>query len=202
MSVTRKFHLCALAILSSMSLAAHAQTAPSQASNDEIDHWLRSGEPRMVAWGAAFAAKSGDRDEVPLLATLAENYQSVPPQEYDAQGNYIPRTPEQKQRLDSMEVVLDSIIQLHGRLTYEAITSVLPDFPAQALTLFAGMREPERSQRADVLYATRDKSDQPYDWHHIAQQQMIHIAAAILALQPPPGFTATLANETTVVFEG
>lgn len=201
MSVNRKTHLFALAILSSLSFAAYAQTAPTQASNDEIDHWLRSGEPRMVAWGAAFAAKSGDRDELPLLASLAENYQSIPPQEYDARGNYIPRTPEQKQRLDSMEVVLDSIIQLHGRVPYEAITSVLPDFPAQALTLFAGMPEPERSQRADVLYATRDKADQPYDWHHLAQQQMIHMAAAILALQPPPGFTATLLNETTVVLK-
>jgi hypothetical protein len=87
------------------------------------------------------------------------------------------------------------------RRIYEAVVAVLPDFPAQGLTLFATMPEPERFQRAIALYATRDPSDKPYDWHQLARQQMIHMAAAILALNPPPGFTATLLDETTVTLK-
>ncbi len=198
MIITRNAYIYALTVFSFVSLIAHSQIVPSQATNEEIDRWLRGGDPRIVAWGASFAAKSVDKDELPVLVGLAENYRSLPPQEYDVRGNYIPRTPEQKQQLDSMQSVLDSIIQLHGAVPFEVIIAVLPDFPAQALTLFATMSEPERSQRAIALYETRDKSDQSYDWHH---QQMIHMAAAILALQPPPGFTATLLDETTVTLK-
>lgn len=190
-----------LTILPLVSFIVHSQTIPSHATSDEIDHWLRSGDPRMVAWGAYFAAKSSDNDEVPVLAALAENYLPVPPQQYDGHGNYIPRTTEQKDRLDSMQAVLDSVIQLHGTLSYEAILAVMSDFPDQALTLFAAMREPERSEHAAALYATRDESDKSYDWHQLGRQQMIHMAAAILALNPPPGFAATLLNETTVTLK-
>jgi hypothetical protein len=190
-----------LLILFFAALIAHAQTTPTQATSDDIDHWLRSGDPRMVAWGAYFAAENADTDELPVLVSLAENYKAGPPQQYDGRGNYISRTPEHKQRLDSMQAVLDSLIQLHGTVIYEAVVAVLPDFPAQALILFATMPEPERSQRAAVLYATRDPSDKPYDWHQLAHGQMIHMAAAILALNPPPGFTATLLTEATVTLK-
>lgn len=177
---------------------AHGQTVPTQATTDEIDQWLHSGEPRMVAWGATFAAKDTDAAEVPILAMLAEKYQALPSQQYDSKGMYVPRTPEQKERFDSMQVVLDSLIQLHGTMSHEAIEAVLPDFPAQALTLFGRMPEPERSQFAEVVYDTRDRSVQPYDWHRLGYLQMIHLAAAILALNPPPGFNASLLNEVTV----
>jgi hypothetical protein len=183
-------------------LLAHAQSIPTHATSDQIDHWLRSGDSRMVAWGAHFAAETADKGEIPILASLAENYQALPPQEFDSKGSYIPRTLEQKQKFDSMQAVLDALIQFHGTVNFKAVTAVLPDFSAQALTLFATMPEPERSQHAVTLYATRDPSDKkPYDWHQLARQQMIHMAAAILALNPPPGFTATLLNETTVTLK-
>ncbi|WP_263358247.1 hypothetical protein [Acidicapsa ligni] len=201
MRINGNAYIYGLTIFSVVSVVAHSQIVPSQATNHEINLWLRDGDPRMVAWGATFAAKSGDKDELPVLAALAENYESVPRHEYDARGNYIPRTPEQKQYLDSMQAVLDSIIQLHGEVSCEAVVAVVPDFPAQALTLLATMPEPERSQCAADIYETRDKSDQPYDWHRIAHLQMIHMAAAILALHPPPGFTATLLNEATVILK-
>ena len=180
---------------------AQAQLVPTRASSDEIDQWLLSGDPRMVAWGASFAARTADTDEVPVLASLVANYQGDPPQQYDSGGNAILRTSEQQQRLDSMQVVLDSLIELHGTVAYEGVVAVLPDFPAQALTLFATMHEPERTQRAVAVYATRDRADNPVDWHQSGRQQMIHMAAAILSLRPPAGFTATLLNETTITLK-
>ena len=97
-----------------------------------------------------------------------------------------------------MQAVLDALIQLHGTITSEGIVALLPDFPAQSPVLFAAVPEPERSRYALVVYGTRDRSDQPHDWHRLAHHQMIYSAAAILAVDPPPGFTATLLSETTV----
>jgi hypothetical protein len=184
-----------------MSPVAGSQSVPTRASQDQIDHWLRSGDPRLVAWGATFAASTADTAELPVLQGLAETYNSVPPQEYDPRGNYIPRTPEQKQQLDSMQAILDALIQLHGTLSFEGVEAALPDFPAQALVLFATMPEPERSRYALRVYEARDKSDQTYNWRHLVYQQMVHLAAAILALNPPPGFTATLLNETRITLK-
>jgi len=192
--------LLPLLFLFSAALLTHAQTVPTHATADDIDHWLRSGDPRMVAWGATFAASTADKDELPVLASLAENYQPTA-QPYDSRGNYISRTLEQKQRLDSMQCVLDALIQLHASVPYEAIAAVFPDFSAQALILFATMPEPERSQRAAEIYATRDPSDKPFDWHQATHQQIVHMAAAILALKPPPGFTATLFQESAVTLK-
>lgn len=190
-----------LLILLLLPFAAHAQTSPISATPHEIAQWLRSGDPRMVAWGAYFAAKTADVEELPVLASLAENYRALPPQEVDGKGRPIFRLPEQEQYFDSMQAVLDSLIQLHGTVAYDGVMAILSDFPAQALTLFATMPEPERSHHAAAVYATRDRSEEPYDWQHLAHQQMVHMAAAILSLKPPPGFTGTLLNETTVTLK-
>ena len=148
LSLRRPLRLLALGFAT----LAHGQTVPTQATTVEIDQWLRSGEPRLVAWGATFAAKNTDTAELPILATLAEDYRALPPRQYDGKGMYVPRTPAQKERFDSMQAVLDSLIQLHGAISDEAIEAVLPDFSARALTLFGRMPEPKRSQFAEAVY--------------------------------------------------
>lgn len=100
-----------------------------------------------------------------------------------------------------MQAVLDALIQLHGTISSEGIRKILSNFSAQGLVLFATMPEPERSRFALAIYETRDTSDQPFNWRRSAQQQMIHMAAAILALNPPSSFTATLLRETTIILK-
>ncbi len=194
----RTWSLSTFLVLASV---ARCQSVPTTATHDEVEQWLRSSEPRMVSWGATFAASTADRDALPALESLAGNYKALPPQQYDPQGNYVPRTLDQKQQLDSMQAVLDALIQLHGTITSEGIRAILPDFSAQGLVLFATMPEPERSRFALAVYETRDTSDQPFNWRRSAQQQTIHMAAAILALYPPPGFTTTLLRETTIILK-
>ncbi len=52
--VLQKLRFVVLFALFFVAFSALAQTAPTGATKDEIDRWLRSGDPRMVAWGAYF----------------------------------------------------------------------------------------------------------------------------------------------------
>jgi hypothetical protein len=65
---------------------------------------------------------------IPELTRLAESWQALPPQQYDAGGNYVPGTAEQRERSDAMEAVLDALIQLHGTVSAEAVEGLLQDF--------------------------------------------------------------------------
>lgn len=185
-------------------LASAAQTippVPTQATHTEINDWLRSSDERLVAWGANFAAQNHDAAVVPQLSILAESWIPLPPQAYDAQGNYVPRTPELIRRIDAMTQVLDALIQLHGNISSQAIENLSEDFPSQALTLFARMTEPERTEFAEAIYGTRRGTGATYDWHALSHDRMVYLAAALLAKHPPQGFTSSLLGESTVVLK-
>src|ERR1700734_1982166 len=96
-------------------------TVPVRATEDDMLQWLRGDDPRMVAWGAHFAASQQEQTMLPELTRLAESWQPLPPQQYDAGGNYVPRTAEQRERGDAMQAVLDTLIQLHGAVSAEAV---------------------------------------------------------------------------------
>lgn len=183
-----------------VSLAAQgAPMIPTQATHEEITNWLRGSDQRWVALGAYFAARNRDVSAVPQLTLLAESWQSLPPQEMDANGSYIRRSPEQIERSNAMTQVLDALIQLRGTVTAHAIEEISRDFLAQALTLFAMMPEPQRAEFAKAVYKTRRGVGATYNWHEMAHDEMVYVAAAILAEHPPAGFTASLLNEATVV---
>ena len=192
-----------LCIAASLTLASHlyAQTpaVPAHATVAESVEWLRGSVLRMVAWAAHFTADNRDQSALPELERLAEAWHTLPPPTYDAHGEYALIPLEQQERTDAMFAVLDALIRLHGTVSAEAIKSLAPNFTAQALTLFAAMPEPQRTQYARSVYATRRGLGSIYNPQEVAQDRMVHLAAALLAQQPPPGFTASLLNEMTVL---
>lgn len=186
-------------LLAASMLAQGVPNAPVQASEQDISQWLQGGDERLVAWAAYFAAQNHDIAELPHLALRAESWHPLPEREFDNHGNYIPRSQEQRERSEAMTQVLDALIQLQGTVSPQAVEQLANDFPAQALTLFARMPEPERTGLAEDIYSTRRGAGVAYDWHTVAHDEMVHMAAAILARHPPAGFTASLLNETSVV---
>lgn len=144
-------------IIVSISAVCQGQSAPNQATHKQVEDWLRSSDPRIVAWGATFAGSNADAAALPALENLAETYKSLPPRRYDVKGSYVPRTPAQTQQFNSMQAVLDALIQLRGAVPSEGIEAILPDFPDQALVLFATLPEPERSRYALTVYASHDR---------------------------------------------
>ncbi len=192
-----------LCIAASLILAPHlyAQipTVPAQATAAESIKWLRGSDLRMVAWGAHFVADHKDQSALPELERLAEAWRALPPPAYDTRGKYAPVSLEQQERTDAMLAVLDALIQLHGTVSAEAAESLAPNFTAQALTLFAAMPEPQRTQYAESVYATRRGLGAVYSPQELTHDRTVHLAAALLAQHPPAGFTASLLNETTVM---
>jgi len=205
--------------------AARAQESlavPTQATNKEIANWLQGDDPRMVAWGAVFAAKNHDEATVPYLARLAEGWMPLPPAS-NSDGSYRKVSEEESARVREMEAVLDALIQLHGEVEPAAIQRLAGDFDGDALTLFARMPEKSRKTFAEQIYAGR-LSGAEYTALHIKwvagsmdadpavpgfanvydqykEGFLLSVAAAILANDPPPGFAASLLNETTVDLE-
>jgi len=186
-------------LMSACMMAQAAPNAPVQVSSEEIAQWLQGGDQRLVAWGAYFAAQHHELAAVSQLDLKIESWQPLPAQEYDAHGNYVPRSQEQRERSEVMAQVLDAQIQLNGTVSSQAVEQLGNDFPAQALILFARLPEPERTDFARLVYKTRRGAAAVYDWRALTHDEMVHMAAAILAQHPPDGFTASLLNETSIV---
>ncbi len=186
-------------LLASSVLAQGVPNAPVQASERDISQWLQGSDERLVAWAAYFAAQNHDIGALHQLALRAESWQPLSAQESDDHGNFIPRSQDERERGEAMTQVLDALIQLQGTISPQGVERLASDFPAQALTLFARLPDPERTELAEDVYKTRRGAGAVYDWRSLAHDQMVHMAAAILALHPPNGFTASLLNETTVV---
>lgn len=197
-------------------LAQESLAVPTQATSEEVYQWLQSDDPRMVAWGATFAAKNHDTSMAPYLARLAEEWVPLTTA-YHEDGSGPMWTDEEKARVRAMSCVLDALIQMHGTVSPGAIQKLTANFTGQALTLFAYMPEPERRTFAESVYAERQVGAEYWPVslvnertrvpllpgfddieHQSADGELIHVAAAILANDPPPGFVSSLLNETTM----
>jgi hypothetical protein len=207
---------------------SHAQaglTVPTNATSDQIVAWLTGSDQRMVAWGAYFAGENKDAGAVPYLKRLAEQWQPMPAR-YSPAGSAVKIPDADSARERAMYSVLDALIRMHESIAPEAIPTLAKDFGGQAMTLFAYLPETERRRLAESIYAGREPGAE-YFWTAAARPQtilntdtgellrpvagfregmeqyaagdLIHVAAAMLANDPPPGFAASLMNETTVL---
>jgi hypothetical protein len=203
--------------------AEESLAVPTQATSEEIVKWLQGDDSRMAAWGATFAAKNHDVTVVPYLARLAEEWVPLAIG-YNPDGSYLVRTEAEKVRLREMDAVLDSLIQLHGTVTPEAIRRLDLDFPGPAQILFAYLPEPDRRRFAQSVYAERQVGAEywtqwplydemsprkippmlpgfeTWDQQYLAGS-LISFAALLLEKDPPPGFVASLLNESTMPLE-
>ena len=158
---------------------------------DTVSTWLRSGEPRLVAWGATFALQRKDELLIPEMVGLARNWSPLPRQAVKADGGLRPRTDEEMQRGDAMAAVLDALIQMHVTLDLDVLRLLAADFPAQAIVMAARM-PPEEVQ--PVLMEWLALPSKPEGGRPNASLR--RSAAAMLALHPAPGFAAELMRGT------
>jgi len=178
----------------SVAIAAHglaAQTAPeSEASPSEetIRGWLRSGEPRLVAWGAHDVLAKGDSNLIPDLLFVASQWQTLSPQLY-SEGSKLPRlSPERERQRDAMAAVVDTLIQMKGTVPGETLRNLAPEFGNAVAVLLGRMPVDAGVPLAFDFYRAEEN-------HAYGLQ---YVSAALLALHPPPGFTADLLAKTNV----
>jgi hypothetical protein len=148
-----------------------------------IETWLASGDPRMVAWGAHYAAETHDVASVPALIALANRWQrqSLVTYEHDGDGRPVYSDVQIDQR-DAMAGVLDALIQFNAEPSRDALRELATDFPANTAIFLARM--PANESNDLRLEFFRDPS--------YATSSLRYIAAALLAREPQMGFAAKL----------
>lgn len=105
--------LCFGIISAAVAARGLAQTGPefdASPSEKTIRGWLRSGEPRLVAWGAHDVLAEGDSDLVPDLLSVASQWQTLSTQTY-SEGSKLPGLSPEQER-DAMAAVVDALIQM------------------------------------------------------------------------------------------
>jgi hypothetical protein len=158
---------------------------PNSATIDDILKWLQSSDPRMVAWGAYFAAENKVDVAMPSLQRLAEQWQVLP---RDGRAHSLPWANEEQQQLNTMSAVLDALIQRNQMLSVETLRRLSANFPAQTSIFLARMPHDEALPLLWEMYRDKEGS-------HWQQQR---VAASLMALHPPPGFVASLLADTKV----
>jgi hypothetical protein len=162
--------------------ASHGQdpaalTAPP--GSGKIATWLRSGDSRLIAWGATFTGQTHDNARIPDLIALAAAWQPQPPSTSETDNA------RREDREQAMESVLDALIQTQAAVPAGAIEKFAYDFPEQAVILLSRLPWQEAQPTLLRLYFDPVR----YAWG------LQRGAAAMLALHPPPGFAASLLSQ-------
>jgi hypothetical protein len=179
--------------VASLTLAAvvysPAQTAvngPKVPSPKTIDAWLRSDNPRLVAWGAHDALITGDRHFVSQLLTLASQWQPVSTESENKRDKLV--SPEQKDQREAMAGVVDALVQMNVPVPADTLRALAPDFGNAAAILLTRMPPDDAEPLALDFYHSTSS-------HEYGLQ---FVSATLLAQRPPQGFAADLLKSITV----
>jgi hypothetical protein len=155
------------------SAAQVAITLDTRATHQDIQAWLASGDPRLVAWGATLARDGKDDSANAALTRLVEAWKP-PANARDEDG---------KLRVDAMLDVLDALIVRKAAVSLEALRAIENTFPDQALILASLLPGTAAAPVLQRWYARRDAA---------APSTVPRVAAMFLAKAPPPDFAASV----------
>jgi hypothetical protein len=177
-----KYRLTIIAIiLCASALAGHAQpdeiTVDTKPTPKDIQTWLDSGDPRLIAWGAYFARESAGAGAISAMVRLVEGW--TPP---DGAQNTLGRF-----RIDAMSEVLDALVQRNEQVPPAGLKAIATSFPRQAVILASRLPLPEATPLLLTWYENGKNEE------HLA---IPRIAAMMLAKAPPPGFAASVLAES------
>lgn len=173
-------------IANSLAFGARAQSPTANTpipSESTLDNWLRSGDPRLEAWGAHDVIITHDQNLVPDVLALAEKWQSL--QRQDCTGLPAPcqeLSAEQMDERDAMAAVLDALIQMDVPVPPDTLRVLAPDFSNDVALLLARLPAEESLAVALDLYHSPPNPD----------LGLQYISGALLALHPAKGFAAEL----------
>ncbi len=139
--LSREFHrvVCVGFVIAVFALACQAQ-APSKndpiPSESTLETWLRSGDPRLEAWGAHDALVTRDADLISYLLSLAGLWR--PPLQDTSDTLHHPPARQDQRDVDeraAMAVVLDTLIQLNVAVPADSLRTLATDFPIEVAIL-------------------------------------------------------------------
>lgn len=176
---------CSAALVAAL-LSAQAQLSSSggapdqpetvmraQASPANIQAWLESKDPRLIAWGAYFARENNDLTGLATAAQLVRKSLDRGGPELFSEG-----APQH----DALSEVLDALIQRRVLLSAEMIGYVSRSHPAQAIILLSMLPAAERTENLTQWYYGARSSD--------GSNHLDRVSGMFLSKEPPPGFAA------------
>jgi hypothetical protein len=167
-------------LIFSGNLASAQDLAPTLPPQNRIQDLLHSGDPQSVAWGAHYALASKDQALFSDLASLADDWQSLPHSTTDERP--APLSSDQLDQRDAVAAVLDALIQLHAPLPADTLRRLAPDFPNDVAIFLSRMPLAESQSLSFDLYRSEIKNE----------HSLRYVSAALQAQNPLPGFAADL----------
>jgi hypothetical protein len=163
-----------LAILFAFSLAFNVRAQPvgitidDQPEHGQIQSWLLSADPRLIAWGAHFAREQND---TPALTLALQVVQRIPAS----------TKPQQNAQL----AILDALIERNVAVSSDAVGKIAATFPTQAAILASRLPASDATPLLLKWFATRGS---------LNEQLLSRVAGMLLSHAPPPGFAAAALN--------
>jgi len=178
----RSFYVgCLAATLTPWAPAQTPAAVEALPSEITLEGWLRSGEPRLVAWGAHDALATRNRNLIPDLLSLASRWQPLSQQNSDSPP-HSELSAQQSEERDAMAAVLDALIQMNVTVPADALRALAPDLGNDVAILLSRM--PYEESRPLSLDFYRAPPQRGY--------ALQYVSAALLALHPLPEFVADL----------
>lgn len=176
---------CCLVFALTFALRAHAQptgqnpdpqpiiTSGTSVSSAQLQQWLHSGNPRLIAWAADFARRNNETEVLNSLPALLESRPFTAP---------YPSADRDNPAAWATTAILDALIQRDIRLPTSTIRVIEQDFPSQAVILISRLSLPDAKGNLDS-WST--------GWGGARKYPILaRIATMILANQPDPALVA------------
>ncbi len=138
--------------------------------------WLRSGDPRLQAWGAYVVLRDKHKEFIPDLVALVHDYKMA--------GWQFPLVEED--RHDAMLAVLDDLIQFYVVIPSQDAAKLYPEFPAQSIILLSRGNKDATDFFMEIF---RDEKLHALEWQ---------AAGNFLAQIEAPGFAVDVIGKMTV----
>jgi hypothetical protein len=166
-----------------------AETPPE----NTVSAWIRSGEPRLMAWGAYYTQKMQDRALVAELVGATRQWQELPHRDWAQDSGPSEAWDKISQQQEAEGDVLATLIEMKATLDVDVLRRLAPDF-AGPVTVMVARMPPEAVQGLLMEWFHLPVGRDAWYFNHSLQR----VAAAMLALHPAPGFVHDLLQETRV----
>ena len=162
----------------------HAQEPQPAPTAADLQQWLRSGDPRQIAWAAHYVAEKGEKVYPGTLAVMAE---VLDKERTSADPNALAPAASQHDHYEAVAALLDAFIQQKAPPSTGIIVTVANAFPTQAVLLASYLPQTEKNSLVDYFYSFR---------HHDSNGRLLaRLATMMSADDPSPALAASLVNE-------
>ncbi len=162
------------------------ESMKAQATSANVQAWLESKDPRLIAWGAYFARENNDTAALDLAVQLVERslYQGGPDLLSAGGPQY-----------DALSEILDALIQRRVLLSADMLGYVSRSHPVQTIILLSMLPSTEQTGNLMQWYYGPRPDD--------GSNHLDRVSAMLLSKSPPPGFAANIlasSEERVIVY--